>query len=105
MTIPAIIHLAGEDAIFGELDEVPNPTHNFVFLRKIRQKNGKELAYVADGAEVFLFAWHKITFIEIMADVALPTTTPTKDSGLIGVTAGLKPAGTTVLSFFRDDET
>ena len=105
MGIPAIVHLVGEDAILGDLDEVPNPTHQFLFLRNIRQKDGKSLNYVAQGAEVFLYAWHRISFVEIMGDISLPSTNGIeKRIGQVGMTGTLKPAGTTVLGFFRDDE-
>ena len=106
MSIPAIVHIVGEDAIYGELDDVPDPTHQFLVLRAISQKDRKPLNYIDDRAEVFLYAWHRITFVEIMKDVTMPTSVGTgpKTSGL-GMTNGLKPAGTTVLGFFRDDET
>lgn len=106
MAIPAIIHILGEDAIYGELDEPPNPTHQFLFLRNIRQKDGKPLNYVADGAEVFLYAWHKVTFVEIMSNISLPGATngPVATPGLVGAPSSQKVAGTTVLGFFRDDE-
>ena len=105
MGIPAIVHILGEDAIYGELDQMPSPIDQFVLLRNMRQKDGKPLNYLTDGAQVFLYAMHKITFIEIMVDVAMPATNgtgPTTSS--IGATGNLKPAGTTVLGFFRDDE-
>ena len=109
MGIPAVIHLQGEDAIFDELDEVPNPMHNFLYLRNVRKKDGKALTYITDGAEVFLYAWHRITFVEIMQDIAIPS------SGMaIAASPGMvhssgqqhqqQPAGTTVLGLFRDDK-
>jgi hypothetical protein len=105
VAIPAIVHIQGEDAILAELDEVPNPTHQFLFLRNIRQKDGKPLTYVAEGAGVILYAWHRITFVEIMSDIALPSSNGVdKSTGHVGLTGTLKPAGTTVLGFFRDDE-
>jgi hypothetical protein len=108
MAISAIVHIHGEDAILAELDSVPNPTHQFLLMRNIRKKDGKPLAYVADEAEVFLFAWHKITFVEILQDIHLQdSATPTVGAAGAAATAanGQKPVGTTVLGFFRDDET
>jgi hypothetical protein len=107
MAIPAIIHMVGEDAILGDLDGVPNPTHQFLLIRNVRKKDNKPLAYVADGSEVFLFAWHRITFVEIMADIQLQDSGGSVSAGTVGATNGAapKPAGTTVLGFFRDDET
>jgi hypothetical protein len=105
VAIPAIIHLLGEDAIYGELDQMPSPTDQFVFLRNLKQKDGKSLAYIMDGAQAFLYAWHKITFIEIMTEVGMPATNGTGPTpATVGATGTLKPAGTTVLGFFRDDE-
>ena len=105
MGIPAIIHMVGEDAILGDLDSVPNPTHQFLVLRNIRRKDNKPLAYVADDAQVFLFAWHRITFVEVMADIQM-LDTGMAGAGSVNTANGTahKPAGTTVLGFFRDDE-
>jgi hypothetical protein len=93
MTVTAIVHLHGEDAVLGDLDEVPDPRHNFVLLRNLRKKDGKALSYVADGATAFLYAWNRISFIELMGEIP---GTPRSES--------VKPAGTTVLGFFREDD-
>jgi len=94
MSIPAVIHIVGEDAIFGELDTLPDPTHSFILVRNMRMKDGKQLAYLTDGATAFLYSWHRITFIELMAAVEGPSP----------VTAQATPRGTSVIGFFRDDE-
>jgi hypothetical protein len=94
MAIPAIIHIVGEDAIVADLDELPNPTHSYIMLKNMRTKNGKELTYLTDGAITFLYAWSRITFIELMTDVSPVAIKAEPDA----------PKGTTVLGFFRDDE-
>ena len=106
MAIQAIIHLVGEDAIYGELDEVPSPTHQFLFLANVRKKDGKPLSYLMDGAEVFLYAWHKMTFVEILENVSMGSTMGHAQvgAGASSSNQAAKPAGTTVLGFFRDDE-
>lgn len=104
MAIPAIIHLLGEDAIMGDLDTVPNPTDQFLFLRNLRRKDNKPLAYVDDAAEVFLFAWHKVTFVELMVDVKQNLAPGATTGGVVGAPSSGKPQATTVLGFFRDDE-
>ena len=93
MAMAVIVHIHGEDAFLGEIDDLPDPTHHFLLLRNIRKKDGKPLAYVSDGATAFLYPWSRITFIETLGEVAgVPTT------GANG------RAGTTILGFFRDDE-
>jgi hypothetical protein len=93
MAVAAIVHLHGEDAILGDLEEMPDPRDNFIILRNLRKKDGKELSYVAEGATAFLYAWNRISFIEVMGE--LPGS-PRSESA--------KPVGTTVLGFFREDD-
>lgn len=93
MSLQAIIHIVGEDAVLAELDQVPDPTHNFIVCRNLRKKDGKSLPYLADEATAVLYAWSRITFIELMGELAG------------GVTTQKAPTtqGTTVLGFFRDE--
>jgi len=93
MSVAAIVHLLGEDAVLGDLDEVPDPRHNYVMLRNLRKKDGKQLSYVADGATAFLYAWNRISFIELMGEI--PGTVRNEVA---------KPAATSVLGFFREDD-
>lgn len=93
MSVPAIVHLQGEDAVLGDLDEMPDPKSSYVILRNLRKKDGKQLSYVADGATAFLYAWSRISFIELMGEVPSISHVETAT-----------PVGTKVLGFFRDDE-
>ena len=102
--IPVIVHIVGEDAIRGELDGAPDPSHQFLFLRNVMKKDGKPLPYLTEGAEVFLYAWHRITFVEVMRDITLPSSTASPTASVVAANGTVKPAGTTVLSFFRDEE-
>ena len=102
--IPVIVHIVGEDAIRGELDGPPDPTHQFLFLRNVMKKDFKPLPYLTEGAEVFLYAWNRITFVEVMRDITMPSASASPTANVMAANGTVKPAGTTVLSFFRDDE-
>ncbi len=102
--IPVIVHLVGEDAIRGDLDSPPDPTHQFLFLRNVVKKDGKPLAYLTEGAEVFLYTWNRITFVEVMRDISLPSATASPTANVMAANGKAVPAGTSVLGFFRDDE-
>lgn len=94
MAITAIVHLQGEDAFVADMDQLPNPSDQFLMFRNLRRKNGQPVNYVTDGATAFIYSWNRITFIELMGEVE-GVTTPAK---------AVAPAGTTVLSFFREDD-
>jgi hypothetical protein len=93
LALSAIVHLMGEDAFLADLDDLPNPIHNYVLMRNIRKKDGKPLTYVTDGATAFMYSWDRITFIELMGDVPLNGKAPVSTA-----------QGTTILGFFREGD-
>ena len=93
MAMAVIVHLQGEDAFLGEIDGLPDPTHQYLLLRNIRKKDGKPLAYTTEGATAFLYPWNRITFVETMSEIP----------GLAGASAN-GSAGTTIFGFYRDDD-
>ncbi|MEJ7761388.1 MAG: hypothetical protein WKF80_01210 [Thermomicrobiales bacterium] len=95
MAITAIIHFIGEDAIVGDLDEMPAMAQQYVVVRNVRRKDGKIVAYVEPDAKAFIFPLARITFIELMDEI----------SDVSAATNGSAPAkGTTIFGFFREDE-
>jgi hypothetical protein len=95
LALSAVVHIHGEDAFLADLDDLPNPIHNYVLMRNIRKKDGKPLTYVSDGATAFMYSWDRITFIELMGEVSANGKAPVSTA-----------QGTTILGFFRegDDE-
>ena len=92
MAMSVMIHVVGEDAFLGEIDDLPDPNHNYILFRNIRKRDGKPLTYVTDGATAFLFPWNRITFIETMGEI--PGLAAAATNG---------PQATTILGFFRED--
>ncbi len=66
MPYEVIIHLHNEDPVLAEMDTLPDPTHQCVFLVNPRRRDGRSLHYVTEGATSFIFPWSRITFIEVM---------------------------------------
>ena len=61
-----IIHVVGEDPIMADVEELPKPSDQFLEFTNPRRRDGKLLAYVTTGAKVFLFPWHRLSFVEVM---------------------------------------
>ena len=66
MTITVIIHVAGGDAILGEIEEMPDPTSNYVVFTNVRARDGKPVVYIERDATRVLFPWHRISFVETL---------------------------------------
>ncbi len=66
MAYEVIIHLHNEDPVLAEMDSLPDPTHQCIYIVNPRRRDGRSLHYVTEGAKGFIFPWSRITFIEVM---------------------------------------
>ena len=66
MAIEVIIHLHNEDPVLAEVEKLPDPTHQCIYVMNPRRRDGRSLHYVTEGAASFIFPWTRITFVEIM---------------------------------------
>ncbi|CAG0971941.1 hypothetical protein ANAEL_01230 [Anaerolineales bacterium] len=66
MSYSVILHVAGEAAILGEVDELPKPTDNIVTILNPRQRDGKDLHYIDNNVVKVIWPIAKISFIEIL---------------------------------------
>jgi hypothetical protein len=66
MSITVIMHIANEEPILGEIDEIPEPTHQMVTITNPRRRDGKDIHYLEDEVTTMIVPWHRINFLEIM---------------------------------------
>ena len=66
MSITVIIHIAGGDAMVGEIEEMPDPRSNYITVTNTRTRDGKQIVYIDREATRVMFPWHKISFIETL---------------------------------------
>ena len=66
MAYEVIIHLHNEDPVLADMDSLPNPVDQCIFITNPRRRDGRSVHYVTEGATSFIFPWSRITFIEIM---------------------------------------
>jgi hypothetical protein len=66
MAITVIIHIANSDPIVGEVDELPDPSAQFVTCVNPRARDGKSIVYIDASATRVMFPWSRISFIETL---------------------------------------
>jgi hypothetical protein len=76
MPYSVILHVAGETAILGEVDELPKPVDNIIMVSNPRQRDGKDLHYIDNNVVKVIWPIAKVNFIEILED--------TEDEKIIG---------------------
>jgi hypothetical protein len=66
MAISVLVHLTNEDAVMGEMEELPAPTANYVTVTNPRRRDGKDLPYLQVNATTVMWATHRVSFIEVI---------------------------------------
>jgi hypothetical protein len=66
MSYSVILHIAGETAVAGEIDELPKPADNIITVSNPRQRDGKDLHYISNNVVKVIWPLAKVSFIEIL---------------------------------------
>ena len=61
-----LIHIANEDPVFAEVDELPKMADSLIMVRNPRKRDGKDLHYLVPGVTQVIWPLTKVAFIEIM---------------------------------------
>ncbi len=76
MSYSVLVHISGEEAVLGEIDEMPDHDSSIIAVNNPRRKDEKDLTYLYETVTTVIWPMHRINFIEI-----LPTR---EDEELIG---------------------
>lgn len=60
------VHITDGEAFVAEVNELPDPTHQFVNLINPRKRDGKDLTYLMEEVNHIMLPWWRISYIEIM---------------------------------------
>lgn len=71
MSVHIIVHIVNEDPIVGEVEQLPEPTDQYVLISNPRLRDGKDLHYLEDEATAMMLPWHRINFVEVMPSADL----------------------------------
>jgi hypothetical protein len=66
MAITVIVHVLNSDAILAEIDELPDPSSNFITCTNPRARDGKSVVYIDAQTTRVMFPWHRVSFIETL---------------------------------------
>jgi hypothetical protein len=66
MAFTVILHMSGESAVAGEIEELPKPTDTILVVNNPRSRDGKDLHYLESNVVKVIWPISKLTFIEIL---------------------------------------
>ncbi len=61
-----LLHIAGEEPIVGETDELPKPSDTVIMVTNPRRRDGKDVHYLDSRAVKVIWPFERISFIEIL---------------------------------------
>lgn len=70
MAQSVIIHIAGESAVVGEVDDLPKNTDTIITVSNPRLRDGKDIHYLEPNVVKVIWPLNKITLIEILESEA-----------------------------------
>ncbi len=66
MAYTILIHVANEDAIMAEVDELPAATDTWLKIANPRRKDNKDLHYLLSDVTTIMLPTWRISFVEIL---------------------------------------
>ena len=66
MPYTVIVHVAGEEAVVGELLDLPGATDTSILVTKVRRRDGKAVHYLAAGVDTVIWPMNRVTYLEIL---------------------------------------
>lgn len=72
------VHIAGDDPVLLDVDELPKPGDTCIVGTNPQRKDGKEVAYIMREVNQVMFPWWRINFIQV-----LPKDQPEEDLSIV----------------------
>ncbi len=61
-----LIHIANEDPILGEVEELPSSTDQSISVKNPRRRDGKDLHYLQANVTNVIWPMSRVAFIEVI---------------------------------------
>lgn len=61
-----LIHVANEDPVLGEIDQLPGATDTVLIVKNPRRRDGKDIHYLLPNVTQVIWSLSRIAFIEIV---------------------------------------
>ncbi len=66
MATTLLLHIPNEEAIAGEVDELPGPQDTLIIVKNPRRRDGKDIHYLEPEVTSIIVPLSRVTVIEII---------------------------------------
>ncbi len=66
MALTILLHIENEDAVVGEVEELPDPQSQYLTLTSPRLRDGRDVTYLLPETNTVIYPWHRVMSVEIL---------------------------------------
>lgn len=66
MAYTIVLHVSNEEAVVGEIEELPGSGATMITVKNPRRLDGKDLPYLAENVATVIWPLLRVNFIEIL---------------------------------------
>lgn len=70
MSRTVLIHILNEEAVVGEVEDIPEPTDQVLIVNNVRYRDGRDVTYVLPETKTVVYPWVRIHCLEILPSEA-----------------------------------
>jgi hypothetical protein len=61
-----LIHILNEEAVVGEIAQIPEPTDQVLVVNNLRYRDGRDVSYILPETDTVVYPWFRIHCVEIL---------------------------------------
>jgi hypothetical protein len=100
----AVLHLHNEQPLVADIFELPSPTDTTIRLTNLRSLDGKRPVFADDMKSIFVFPYHRVSFVEIPPQAALSAVMGDDAPATVAAGVALEPSTEPVEADLEIDE-
>lgn len=66
MPFTVVLHVQNSEPVLGEVEELPTPSDKLIIVKNPRQKDGKDLQYLAEHVITVIWPVDRLSYIEVL---------------------------------------
>jgi len=70
MPYTVMIHVLNEDAVVGEVDQIPDPGDQVIVVSNVRRRDGRDVSYVLPETNTVIYPWTRVHCVEVLPSEA-----------------------------------
>ncbi len=70
MPYTVMIHVLNEDAVVGEVDQIPDPSDQVIVVSNVRRRDGRDVSYVLPETNTVIYPWTRVHCVEVLPSEA-----------------------------------